>query len=203
MSSMDHQEFEQPKEFAFSAENEAEIARILSKYPAERKASAIMPLLTLAQKQHDNWIPKAAMKVIAHKLDVPAVRVLEVATFYTMYNLAPVGKHHIQVCTNLSCWLKGSSEIVKSLEQELGVHMGGTSADNMFTLSEVECAGACVNAPVVQIGVDYYEDLDLQSIKAIVADLKSGETPKAGPQSERKCSEPKGGLTSLLEGGQG
>ncbi len=202
MSSIHHQDFEQPTEFAFSAENQAEIARILSKYPENRKASAIMPLLTLAQKQHDNWIPKIAMEVIADQLDVPVVRVLEVATFYTMYNLAPVGKHHIQVCTNLSCWLKGSSEIVKTLEQELEVGMGHTSADNMFTLSEVECAGACVNAPVVQIGVDYYEDLDPQNIKAIVSSLKAGETPKAGPQSGRKCSEPKEGLTSLLEGGQ-
>lgn len=202
MSNMHHQDFEQPKEFTFSAESKAEIERVLSKYPENRKASAIMPLLTLAQKQHNNWIPKVAMEVIADMLDVPVVRVFEVATFYTMYNLAPVGKHHVQVCTNLSCWLRGSDEIVKTLEQELGVKMGHTSADDMFTLSEVECAGACVNAPVVQIGVDYYEDLDPQSIKAIVSNLKAGEMPKAGPQSGRKCSEPKEGLTSLLEGGQ-
>ncbi len=202
MSSVHHQDFEQPTEFAFNAENLAEIERILQKYPENRKASAIMPLLTLAQKQHDNWIPKVAMQVIADRLEVPVVRVLEVATFYTMYNLAPMGKHHIQICTNLACWLRGSADIVAAIEQETGTKIGTTSDDNMFTLSEVECAGACVNAPVVQIGVDYYEDLDPQSIKDIVAAIKEGKEPKAGPQSSRKCSEPQGGLTSLLEGGQ-
>ncbi len=190
MSSVHHQDFEQPTEFAFNAENLAEIERILQKYPENRKASAIMPLLTLAQKQHDNWIPKVAMQVIADRLEVPVVRVLEVATFYTMYNLAPMGKHHIQICTNLACWLRGSADIVAAIEQETGTKIGTTSDDNMFTLSEVECAGACVNAPVVQIGVDYYEDLDPQSIKDIVAAIKEGKEPKAGPQSSRKCSEP-------------
>ncbi|MFV0321036.1 MAG: NADH-quinone oxidoreductase subunit NuoE [Alphaproteobacteria bacterium] len=191
----------QPKDFSFSEENKKEIEKILAKYPKERKASAVMPLLTLAQKQHDNWIPKAAMTKIAEILSIPDTRVLEVATFYTMYNLEPLGKHHIQVCTNLSCWLKGADDIVKQFEKEIGVAMGGTSEDNQFTLSYVECAGACVNAPVVQIGVDYYEDLTAEAVIQIVNELKEGKTPKAGPYSDRKCSEPAGGLTTLVEGG--
>lgn len=189
----------QPKDFQFSQENMAEIEKILAKYPQDRKASAVMPLLTLAQKQHDNWVPKAAMEEIATMLSIPPARVLEVASFYTMYNLKPVGKHHIQVCTNLACWLRGSDDIVARFEKELGVKLGETTAE--YTLSHVECAGACVNAPVVQIGVDYYEDLTPDDVTAIVADLKAGVTPKAGPRIDRKGPEPLGGLTSLTEGG--
>lgn len=187
-----NQNFQQPESFAFDAENLQEIERILAKYPSNRKASAIMPLLTLAQKQHDNWIPHVAMQVIADHLSVPVTRVLEVATFYTMYNLSPVGKHHIQVCTNLACWLRGSNDIVEAFSKEAGIEMGQTGDDGQFTLSEVECAGACVNAPVVQIGDDYYEDLTAEDAKEIVQTLKAGGQPKAGPRSGRKAGEPMG-----------
>ncbi|MFV0430760.1 MAG: NADH-quinone oxidoreductase subunit NuoE [Alphaproteobacteria bacterium] len=191
----------QPESFSFTEESTKEIGKILAKYPAERKASAVMPLLTLAQKQNNNWIPRVAMAEIAKILSIPETRVLEVATFYTMYNLEPVGKHHVQVCTNLACWLKGSDKIVEKFEKELGISMGQTSSDNEFTLSYVECAGACTNAPVVQIGVDYYEDLTPEAVSIIVGELKAGKTPKVGPYSDRKCSEPAGGLTTLTEGG--
>ncbi len=192
------QEHFQPESFRFTEENKAEIEKILAKYPSERKASAVMPLLTLAQKQHDNWVPRAAMEEIASLLNIPVTRVLEVATFYTMYNLKPVGKHHIQVCTNLACWLRGSDDIVARFEQELGMKLGETSSE--YTLSYVECAGACVNAPVVQIGVDYYEDLSPDDVSHIVADLKAGKTPQSGPRMDRKGAEPLGQLTSLTEG---
>ncbi len=180
----------QPKTFAFNAENEKKIAEIISRYPEGRQFSAVMPLLTLAQKQHDNWLPIAAMETVAKVLNMPVIKVQEVATFYTMYNLAPVGKNHLQVCTNLACLLRGSKEIVERIEKDLGISLGETTEDNMFTLSEVECAGACVNAPVVQIGVDYYEDLTADDIGKIITDIKAGNMPKAGPQSGRKGSEP-------------
>ncbi len=190
----------QPKSFTFTEKNKAEIEKILAKYPKDRKASAVMPLLTLAQKQHDNWIPKVAMEEIANILSISKGRVLEVATFYTMYNLKPVGKHHIQVCTNLACWLRGSSDIIARFEKELGVKMGETTDE--YTLSHVECAGACVNAPVVQIGVDYYEDLSADDVADIVADLKSGQMPKPGPRINRKGSEPLGEQAGLTEAPQ-
>ncbi len=195
---MSMQDF-QPESFTFTEENKSEIEKILARYPHDRKASAVMPLLTLAQKQNDNWIPRAAMEEIAKILSIPQTRVLEVATFYTMYNLKPIGKHHIQVCTNLACWLRGSDDIIARFEKELGIKLGERNED--YTLSHVECAGACVNAPVVQIGVDYYEDLSPNDVADIVADLKAGQMPKPGSRINRKASEPLGDLTSLTEGG--
>ena len=185
--------------FAFTAENMKLAQAIIAKYPSGRQASAVMPLLDLAQRQHANWLPRAAMDYVAELLDMPAIRVYEVATFYTMYNTKPVGRHHVQVCTNLPCWLRGSDQIVSACEKATGTEMGGTSKDGMFTLSHAECLGACVNAPMMQINDDYYEDLDETSAASILSELKLGPTPKTGSQIGRKTCEPAGGLTSLTE----
>jgi len=183
--------------FTFTPDNTKAAQAIIAKYPPGRQASAVMPLLDLAQRQNDGWLPRAAMDCVADLLDMPRIRVYEVATFYTMYNLRPVGKYHVQVCTNLPCWLRGSDQVVAACEKVLGVGMGGTTEDAKFTLSEVECLGACVNAPMVQINDDYYEDLDEISTISILSELKVGGTPKPGSQIGRKTCEPVGGLTSL------
>lgn len=193
---------EQPASFAFSPENEAEIARIMAKYPAGREQSAVMPLLMLAQKQHQNWIPQAAMEVIAKLCNMPKIRVHEVASFYSMYNLAPVGRHFIQCCTTTPCWLRGSDEVLRACRDTLGIELGETTPDGLFTVQEVECLGACVNAPMVQVdGHDgseiFYEDLDYASTRELLLKLKRNETPKPGSQSGRHTSEPAGGATSL------
>ena len=188
---------EQPATFDFSQENEEKIKAIIAKYPEGRQQSAVMPLLDLAQRQSGGWLPRAAMVHIAERLEMPEIRVYEVASFYTMYNLAPIGRHHVQVCTNLPCWLRGSEDIVSTCKNKLGIGMGETTADGNFTLSEAECLGACVNAPMMQVGDDYYEDLDAGSTTAILDAFAAGETPKPGPQNGRKGCEPAGGLTSL------
>ena len=187
----------EPATFAFTPENMELAKRIIAKYPADRKASACMPLLDLAQRQNANWLPRAAMDFVADLLEMPRIRVYEVATFYTMYNKAPVGRHFIQVCTTTPCWLRGSDDVVKACESHLGIHVGETSDDGQFTLGEVECSGACVNAPVVQIGDDYYEDVSAEAMAKIIDALKRGETPKAGSQIGRRSSEPVGGPTTL------
>lgn len=183
-----------PATFAFTKENLAKADAIIKKYPDGRQQSAVMPLLKLAQQQNDNWLPRAAMDYVADMLAMPRVRVYEVATFYTMYNLAPVGTYHVQVCTTTPCWLRGSDQIVDACEKHLGVKLGETTADGKFTLCEVECLGACVNAPMVQIDTKssstYYEDLTPDSAKKILEDLANGKSPKAGPQSGRHTSEP-------------
>ncbi|MCP5367436.1 MAG: NADH-quinone oxidoreductase subunit NuoE [Hyphomicrobiales bacterium] len=190
---------EQPATFAFTEETRKAAEAVCAKYPADRQDSAVMPLLDLAQRQNDGWLPRAAMDYVAEYLDMPAIQVYEVATFYTMYNLKPVGKHHVQVCTNLPCWLRGSDAVMKACSKNLGVGKGQTTEDGMFTLSEVECLGACVNAPMMQIGDDYYEDLDADSTARILDELKAGDTPKTGSQAGRTSSEPAGGLTSLTD----
>ena len=187
----------QPDNFVFTSEN-AEAANVeIAKYPEGWQESAVMPLLDLAQRQHDGWLPRAAMDNVAGMLGMAPIRVYEVATFYTMYNLGPVGKNHVQVCTNLPCLLRGSDAIVGACKESLGLELGETSGDGQFTLSVVECLGACANAPMMQIGDDYYEDLDAESTKAILGALKGGQTPKPGSQSGRHSSEPAGGLTCL------
>ena len=193
-------DIEQPASFAFTPENVERAKAIIAKYPAGKQASACMPLLDLAQRQNDGWLPRAAMNHVAEVLGMEPIRVYEVATFYTMYNLKPIGKHHVQVCTNLPCWLRGSDDIAATCKRVTGVDFGETSKDGMFTLSEVECLGACVNAPMIQINDDYYEDLTVDSTEEILATLRSGGTPKSGSQSGRHTSEPVGGLTSLREG---
>lgn len=183
--------------FCFTPENEGTARAIIAKYPPRRQASAVLRLLDLAQRQNGGWLSQAALDYVAQYLQMPPIRVYEVATFYTMFNLKPVGRHHIQVCTNLPCWLRGSDAIVAACRKHLGIGPGETTADGEFTVSEVECAGACVNAPMVQIGDDYYEDLTADSMASILETLKAGGTPKPGSQSGRHSCEPAGGVTSL------
>ncbi len=152
-----------------------------------------MPLLDLAQRQNGGWLPDGAVETVAEMLDMAPIRVLEVATFYSMYKLKPVGKHQINVCTTTPCWLRGSDEIVGACKSALGIEVGETTEDGQFTLAEVECAGACVNAPVVEIDDVYYEDLDAKSMTRIIEALRKGETPKPGSQIGRQTSAPEGG----------
>ena len=192
-------ETEHPEDFAFTAENMDTAKAVIAKYPAGWQASAVMPLLDIAQRQNGGHLTQAAMDHIARVLDMPTIRVYEVATFYTMYNHKPIGKHHVQVCTNLPCWLRGSDEIMGTCKKFLGVGNHESTEDGIFTLTEVECLGACVNAPMMQIGDDYYEDLDTDSTLAILSELKAGKTPKTGSQIQRFTCEPVTGLTSLEE----
>ena len=185
--------------FAFTPENQAWAKTQLAKYPPERKASAVMPLLTRAQEQRGGWLTKEAIEYVADYLGMPYIRVLEVASFYTMYNLKPVGRHVIEVCTTTPCWLRGSDEIVKACKKTLGIGLGETTPDGEFTLLEVECAGACVNAPVAAHNGAYYEDLTADSATKIIEALKRGEVPKPGPQIDRQTSAPIGGPTTLKE----
>ncbi len=187
-----------PVAFAFTPDSLALARNFIAKYPAGRQQSAVMPLLDLAQRQ-DGWVSLAAIEAIAAMLEMAPIRVQEVATFYTMYNQHPVGAHHVQVCTNICCQLRGSDDIVAAAQRVLGIGFGETTADGRFTLTEVECLGACVNAPMMQVGDDYYEDLTPDSAEAVLEALKRGEAPKAGPQSGRQFSAPEGGSTTLTE----
>ena len=183
--------------FSFSPESLERARVILARYPEGRQASGVIPLLDLAQRQNDGWLSRPAMDAVAEFLEMAPIRVYEVATFYTMFNLQPVGEHHVQVCTNLPCWLRGSDQVVEGCRKSLGIDIGETTADGKFTLSEVECAGACVNAPVAQIGDHYYEDLDADGIATVLEALKRGETPSHGSQTGRPTSAPAGGPTTL------
>lgn len=187
----------QPASFDFSDANKKAARAIIGKYPDGRQRSAVMPLLDLAQRQ-EGWVSRAAMDHVAEMLGMPPINVYEVATFYTMFNLRPVGRHHLQVCTNICCWLRGSDEVAHALKDELGIGFGETTDDGMFTLSEVECLGACVNAPMLQIDDDYFEDLDAASTKKLLDELKAGRRPQAGSQTGRSGSAPKGGPTTLM-----
>ena len=188
------------EDFAFTAANKKWAAGQIAKYPEGRQASAVMPLLTRAQDQNSGWLSTPAIEHVAEFLGMAAIRVLEVATFYSMYRLSPVGKHVIEICTTTPCWLRGSDAVVAAAKEELGIDFGETTGDGEFTLLEVECAGACVNAPVCAIHRKYYEDLDGDSIRAIIQSLRSGKTPDAGPQIDRQKSAPVGGPTTLTEG---
>ncbi len=180
---------DQPKSFEFLDKNTIE--EILSMYPKERKQSAVMPLLDLAQRQEKgNWISLAAISCIAKLLDMKLCNVYEVASFYSMYNLKPVGKYFIQICTTTPCWLCNSDDIVSACEEELNIKMNETTSDGMFSLVAVECLGACANAPVIQINDDYYEDLNKKLVVDILRKLKNGEKVKTGSQTGRKSSEP-------------
>ena len=180
----------QPKTFTFSSENIKKMKEILSKYPETRKKSAVMPLLYLAQKQNEGWIPLVAIQYIADQLDVPYIKVYEVATFYTMYNLAPVGKYFVQVCTTTPCAIRGSGKIVEMCKKHISEKEGHLSSDEKSSWIEVECLGACVNAPMIQINDDYYEDLDKDSVEKIFKSFKDDNLPKFGSQKGRKGSEP-------------
>ena len=187
----------QPESFAFTRENEAEIKRIVAKYPKGRQASAVMPLLDLAQRQHDNWIPMKAVELIAKKLDMAEIRVLEVATFYTMFNLKPVGKYFLQACTTTPCWLRGSDDMMRCIKDRYGIASGETSDCGRFTLLEVECLGACVNAPILQVNDDFYEDLDYASTGALLDSLEADAPLSVGSVTGRSGSEATTGATSL------
>ncbi len=185
--------------FEFDTDNLKSAKRHIARYPSGRQQSAVMPLLDLAQRQNGGWLPGGAVEAIAAMLEMAPIRVLEVVSFYTMYNRAPVGAHQVNVCTTTPCWLRGSDGIVAACEKSLGIKLGETTADEQFTLREVECLGACVNAPMAQIGDDYYEDLDADSITRVLDMLKRGERPTAGPQSGRQTSAPVGGPLTLKD----
>jgi NADH-quinone oxidoreductase E subunit len=178
--------------FAFSATDLEKARAIIGKYPEGRDASAVLPVLMLAQRQNGGWLSQAALDYVADFLRMPPIRVYEVATFYTMFKLKPVGRHHVEVCTNISCWLRGSDEVLAACRERLGIGPGETTEDRMFSVAEAECLGACVNAPMMQIGLDYYEDLTPDSTKAILDELAAGRTPKTGSQIGRTSSEPLG-----------
>jgi NADH-quinone oxidoreductase subunit E len=186
----------QPKEFAFSKDNLDWAKKQLTKYPEGRQRSAIIPLLWRAQEQHDGWLPEAAIRTVADMLGVAHIRALEVATFYTMFNLEPVGKTHVQFCGTTPCLLRGGEAIKNICKQRIG-EQGHVSADGKFSWVEVECLGACVNAPVVQVGSDFYEDLNADSFNKLLDVFAAGKTPKPGPQIDRQLSAPLGGPTTL------
>ena len=188
--------------FAWTAANAAKAKEIIARYPPGRQQSAVIPLLDLAQRQvgaetqTQGWLPIPVQEYVAKALDMAPVRVLEVATFYTMFNLAPVGKFHVQVCGTTPCMLKGSDDVFAACKAR-GLKKSHTTEDGLFTLTEVECLGACANAPMVQINDDNYEDLTEQSMGAVLDALARGEKPKPGPQVERQTSCPEGGPTTL------
>lgn len=181
----------QPKEFAFSKENLAKAKKIIAKYPEGRQASAVMPLLDIAQRQQEgNWVTLAAMNTIADMLSMPAIKVYEVATFYTMYNLAPVGKYLLQICRTTPCWLRGSDQVTDAICDHLGIGVDETTEDGLFTTMEVECLGACVNAPIVQVNDDFYEDLSAARMVELLDEMKKGKLPAMGSQIGRQTSAP-------------
>lgn len=186
--------------FTFSRDNLIDAKKIIEKYPPEHKASAILPLLDMAQRQSGNWLPRAAIVTVAEMLDVPTIRAFEVASFYSMFNLQPVGKYLVQLCRTTPCWLAGGEDIAQACEKRLGIKIGETTEDGMFTLKEVECLGACVNAPVIQINDDMYEDLSPKSVTKILDDLASGRKPTIGSQTGRQGSCPCTGATCLKGG---
>lgn len=198
-------QIEQPDSFAFDAESDEQIAAILAKYPPERKASGTLPLLYVAQKQMGRqtgsaWVPRVAMDEIARLLEVAPIRVYEVATFYLMFNTKPIGRYHLQVCTTTSCWLRGSDDVVEACKKATGISgFGQSSADGLFTLTEVECLGACANAPILQVDDDFYEDLDGPRTIELIEALRRGERPAPGPTIDRVTSAPAGGRKTLVD----
>ena len=176
------------KKFQFITTTLRKAQNIIAQYPENRQKSAILPLLDLAQRQNNNYLNREVIEYVADMVDVPYIKAYEVASFYTMFNLKPMGKYHIQICGTTPCWLKGSDRIKDICETKLKIGLGETSNDNMFTLSEVECLGACVNAPMVQINDNYYEDLDTSSMERIIDNLTSGKQLKTGSQTGRQSS---------------
>jgi NADH-quinone oxidoreductase subunit E len=188
----------QPKTFAFTKENAAWAKTIISKFPDGRQASAVIPLLWRAQEQHDYWLPKAAIEKVGDMLGMSTIRVLEIATFYTMFNLAPVGMHFVQVCGTTPCRLRGAEKIIDICRSEIGEERH-VSADGAFSWLEVECLGACCNAPMVQINNDFYEDLDEKNFTKLLADMRAGKPVKIGSQTGRTTSEPAKGQKTLKD----
>jgi NADH-quinone oxidoreductase subunit E len=198
MSAASNDDFVQPTSFAFNEASLAEAKKHIAKYPQGRQASAVMPLLWLVQYQ-EGWVSRAAMDVVAEMLDMAPIRVYEVATFYTMFNLRPVGTYLLQACTTTPCWLRGSDDVVAACHNRLGIGVGQSTPDGMFTLIEVECLGACVNAPVLQVNDDFYEDLDGPATEALLEALRAGNPPQPGSVIGRQASMPIGGKTTLTE----
>ena len=186
--------------FAFKPETEEKIAFWRGKYPADKQRSAVIPMLWLAQKDNNGWLSEPAMREVADRLEMPYIRVYEVATFYTMFRLQPVGKYHIQLCGTTPCQLRGAEKLKEVCQTEIGKQMYVTD-DGRLSWEEVECLGACVNAPMVQVNDDFYEDLDAENFEKLLTDLREGRPVKVGPQGGRKGSEPAGQLTSLTEVG--
>ncbi len=186
-------------DFAFTPENDAMAKTIIARYPEGRQASAVMALLDLAQRQNDNWLPPEAIEYVANYLDMAPIRAHEVSTFYTMFNLEPVGKHFIQVCRTTTCWMRGSDDITRTCLDKLGVGLKQMTDDGLFTVTEVECLGACANAPMVQINDHYYEDLTPERMAEMINDLSAGKEVPRGSQIGRTCSCPEGGPTTLLD----
>jgi NADH-quinone oxidoreductase subunit E len=194
----------EPVSFAFDAVSESVVETVLKKYPPARKASAVLPLLYLVQEQMKRetgsaWVPRVGMDAVAMRLEMPPIRVYEVATFYLMFNTSPIGKYHLQVCTTTPCWLRGSDEVVAACRKITGIRgWHETSEDGLFTMSEVECLGACVNAPILQVDNDFYEDMDGALTEKLLLALKNGEaSPKPGSMIGRMTSAPIGGPTTL------
>jgi NADH-quinone oxidoreductase subunit E len=188
----------QPPSFAFTPENQARAQKEIVKYPPGRQASAVISLLWVGQEQQ-GWVTHPMIEVVARQLDMAFIRVLEVATFYTMFNLAPVGKYHLQVCTTPPCMLRGSDDVVAVCKREISKAQNAVSQDGTLSWTEVECLGACVNAPVMQVGSDFYEDLDAASTERLIQSFRRGEEPKPGSQIGRFSSEPVGGKNTLID----
>ena len=191
-------------DFEWTPANALKVKEIIGRYPPGRQQSAVMPLLDLAQRQvgaethTQGWLPVPVIEYIAAQLGMPYIRAYEVATFYTMYNLAPVGRHHVQVCGTTPCMLRGSDDVFRACKDK-GMKKGATTPDGLFTLTEVECMGNCANAPMIQVNDDNYEDLTYETTTAILEALARGESPKPGPQVDRQFSAPIGGPTTLKE----
>lgn len=191
---------DQPASFAFTPENLDWCAKEIKKYPEGRQASAVIALLWRGQEQNGGWVSEPMIRTVGDMLGMPYIRVLEVATFYTMFNLAPRGKYLLQVCKTTPCWLRGSDDVTAVVKNKLGVDQGQITKDGLFSWMEVECLGACANAPVIQVNDDYYEDLDAHKTEALLDALARGEQPAAGSQAGRRSSEPAGARTSLTGG---
>ena len=190
---------DQPENFDFNPASLEAAKSIIAKYPKDKQQSAVMALLYIAQKQNSNWIPLAAMKYIGKLLDMPYIKVYEVATFYTMYNLAPVGKHFIQICTTTPCMIRGAYKLVEACKEKISKNENELSKDQSCSWMEVECLGACVNAPMLQINDDYYEDLDKEKTLKILDKILNGETPKPGSYRGRLNNEPENNRKTLMD----
>ena len=177
--------------FEWSQENFIKVKNIIKKYPDKRQQSAVIPLLDIAQRQNKGWLNKNSIERVAETLSMSFIRVLEVATFYSMFNLEPVGDNYIQICRTTPCWLRGSSKLVEVAKEITGCNLGETSKDKIFTLVEVECLGACCNAPMIQINDDYYEDLNENNFRNLLNDIKNNKSVKKGSQIGRQGSNPK------------
>ena len=189
----------QPESFEFSQVNLQEAENIIKKYPKNRKASAVLALLYLVQKQHDNWIPLAAIKYVAKFLEIPYIQVYEVATFYSMFNLAPVGKYFVQICTTTPCMIRGSNKVIDVCKKHIAKNQNELSKNKLCSWTEVECLGSCVSAPMMQINQDYFEDLDEKKTEEIIQMLLNDNFPKPGSYRNRKNTAPEKGRTTLLE----